>query len=39
VPLAGVQSGQTGTFTLRVLGGNSLSRDWAVWIKAQLVRP
>lgn len=39
VPLTVVQSGQTGTMTLRVLGGDSLNQDWATWVKAQLVRP
>jgi protein phosphatase len=34
-----IEPGQTGTFTLRVLSGDSTSRDWAVWIEARLVRP
>lgn len=38
-PLTGIPSGSTGTFTLRVLGGESLSQDWALWISARLVRP
>ncbi|MCB0171548.1 MAG: protein phosphatase 2C domain-containing protein [Anaerolineae bacterium] len=38
VPLTGIESGQTGTFTVRVLGGDSLSRDYAVWIDLRLVR-
>ena len=36
--LTNIAPGQTGTFTLRVLGGESLSRDWAVWIDLRLVR-
>ena len=39
VPLSGIEAGQTGTFTVRVLGGDSLSRDYAVWIDLRLVRP
>lgn len=38
VSLAPVQPGQIGTFTLRVLAGESLSQDWAVWIDLRLVR-
>ncbi len=38
-PLVGIEPGQTGTFTLRVLGGQSLSQDWAVWIDLRLIRP
>jgi hypothetical protein len=34
-----VQPGQTGTFILRVKGGDSLSYDWATWIELRLVRP
>ncbi len=37
--LTTLQPGQTGTFTLRVKGGNSLSYDWATWIELRLVRP
>ncbi|HMR63938.1 MAG TPA: NBR1-Ig-like domain-containing protein [Anaerolineae bacterium] len=37
-PLTGVKPGQTGTFTVRVLGGDSLSQDWAIWIDLRLVR-
>jgi serine/threonine protein phosphatase PrpC len=37
--LSTIQPGQTGTFTLRVKGGNSLSYDWATWIELRLVRP
>lgn len=37
--LSTLQPGQTGTFTLRVKGGNSLSYDWATWIELRLVRP
>ncbi len=39
LPLTGIQPGQTGTFTLRVLSGQSTSRDWAVWIDMRLIRP
>lgn len=38
VPLSGIEAGQTGTFTVRVLGGDSLSRDYAVWIDLRLIR-
>jgi hypothetical protein len=38
-PLAGIKPGQSGTFTLRVLGRNSLSQDWAIWIDLRLIRP
>jgi hypothetical protein len=38
-PLAGLEPGQTGTFTLRVLGGDSPRQDWAVWIDVRLIRP
>lgn len=38
-PLAGIEPGQTGTFTLRVVGRDSLSQDWAVWIDLRLIRP
>ncbi len=38
-PLADVPAGATGTITLRVLSGESLNRDWAIWINARLVRP
>ncbi len=38
-PLANIPPGSTGTVTLRVLGGDSLSQDWALWISARLVRP
>lgn len=38
-PLGDIPPGSTGTFTLRVRGGNSLSQDWAVWISARLLRP
>jgi protein phosphatase len=38
-PLAGLEPGQTGTFTLRVLGGDSSRQDWAVWIDVRLIRP
>jgi serine/threonine protein phosphatase PrpC len=38
-PLTMIQPEQTGTFTLRVNGGESLNQDWAVWITVQLVRP
>ena len=38
-PLTMIKPEQTGTFTLRVNGGESLNQDWAVWIEAQLVRP
>jgi len=37
-PLTGIEPGATGTFTLRVQGGESLNQDWAVWIDARLVR-
>lgn len=37
-PLTGIAPGATGTFTLRVQGGESLNQDWAVWIDARLVR-
>jgi hypothetical protein len=37
--LTTVQPGQTGTFILRVKGGDSLSYDWATWIDLRLVRP
>jgi protein phosphatase len=37
-PLAGVAAGQTGTFTLRVVGGERLSQDWAAWIELSLIR-
>jgi hypothetical protein len=37
-PLSGVAAGQTGTFTLRVVGGERLSQDWATWIDLSLVR-
>jgi serine/threonine protein phosphatase PrpC len=37
--LTSLQPGQTGTFTLRVKGGASLSYDWATWIDLRLVRP
>ncbi len=38
-PLANVEPGQTGTFIVRVEGGDSLSYDWAVWIDLRLIRP
>jgi hypothetical protein len=38
-PLTNVKPGQTGVFTLRVLGGDSLNQDWAIWIDLRLVRP
>lgn len=38
LPLSGLEPGQTGTFTLRVLGGESLNQDWAVWIDLRLIR-
>ncbi len=38
LPLTGVEAGQTGTFTLRVLGGENLDYDWALWIDLRLVR-
>jgi len=38
-PLTNIKPGQTGTFTLRVLGGDSLNQDWAIWIDLRLVRP
>jgi hypothetical protein len=38
-PLTGIQPDQTGTFTLRVLGGDSPRQDWAVWIDVRLIRP
>jgi hypothetical protein len=38
-PLNGIEAGQTGTFTLRVLSGDSTSSDWAVWIDMRVVRP
>lgn len=38
-PLVGIQPGQTGSFTLRVLGGDSPRQDWAVWIDVRLIRP
>ncbi|NJN99146.1 MAG: hypothetical protein HC875_36160, partial [Anaerolineales bacterium] len=37
--LTSLQPGQTGTFTLRVKGGPSLSYDWATWLELRLVRP
>jgi serine/threonine protein phosphatase PrpC len=37
--LTEVEPDQTGVFTLRVDGGDSLSYDWAVWVDVQLVRP
>ncbi|MCB0213313.1 MAG: protein phosphatase 2C domain-containing protein, partial [Anaerolineae bacterium] len=39
VPLSGIKAGQTGTFTVRVLSGDSLSRDYATWIDLRLIRP
>lgn len=39
IPLSNISPGQTGTFVLRVLGGDSLSQDWAIWIDLRLVRP
>jgi hypothetical protein len=39
VSLANIQPGQTGAFTLRVLGGDSLNQDWALWLDLRLVRP
>ena len=36
--LTGLEPDQTGSFILRVRGGNSLSYDWAVWIDLRLVR-
>lgn len=38
-PLSAIEAGRSGTFTLRVLGRDSLSQDWAVWIDARLIRP
>jgi protein phosphatase len=38
-PLVGIEPGQSGTFTLRVLGGDSPRQDWAVWIDVRLIRP
>ena len=38
-PLTGIEPGSTGTITLRVIGGDSLSQDWALWINARLIRP
>lgn len=37
--LTTLQAGQTGAFTLRVKGGDSLSYDWATWVELRLVRP
>jgi protein phosphatase len=37
-PLTAIKPGQTGDFTVRVLGGDSLSQDWAIWIDLRLVR-
>jgi hypothetical protein len=39
LPLTNIKPGQTGTFTLRVLGGDSLNQDWAIWIDLRVVRP
>ncbi len=39
VPLDGIAPNSTGEFMLRVLGGDSLNQDWALWINARLVRP
>jgi hypothetical protein len=38
VSLAGISPGQTGSFTLQVLGGKSSAYDWALWLDARLVR-
>jgi hypothetical protein len=38
-PLAGIRPGQTGAFTVRVLGGQSLNQDWAIWLDLRLARP
>lgn len=38
-PLTGLEPGQTGVFTLRILAGDSVSQDWAVWIDLRLIRP
>ncbi len=38
-PLPDIQAGQTGTFTLRVLSGNSTNSDWALWVDLRLIRP
>ena len=37
--LADITPGDVGLFTVRVLGGDSLSYDWALWFDLQLVRP
>jgi hypothetical protein len=37
-PLTGIEPGQTGIFTVRVLGGDRLSQDWATWIELSLIR-
>jgi protein phosphatase len=34
-----VRPGQTGSFVVRALSGESRSYDWALWIQLQLVRP
>jgi hypothetical protein len=39
IPLSTIQPGQTGTFTLRVKGGESLNQDWAIWQELRLIRP
>jgi hypothetical protein len=39
VPLSNIEPGESGTFTLRVRGGESLSQDWALWLDLRLVRP
>lgn len=38
-PLSNIEVGQNGVFTLRAVGGESLSYDWATWIELRLVRP
>jgi hypothetical protein len=38
-PLTEIEAGQSGVFTLRVLSGDSLSYDWALWIDLRLIRP
>jgi hypothetical protein len=39
LPLSMIEANQAGRVTLRVTGGDSLSQDWALWIKAQIIRP
>jgi len=38
IPLKNIKVEQVGTFTLRVLSGDSTTYDWAVWLDLRLVR-